>query len=145
MASQHPQVVTGGPGRVLYAVVAVLLGWFVARHSQTGVRLLWLAATILAARCMFEAVLCPYYLVPPLLVALVLASQGSGKRFGAAVATAGGVSVVAYFFLEPWVWWLAVTFGLAAVLAIAVPASESAAREAGELTHGPSATLEPIP
>jgi hypothetical protein len=114
-------VVTGGLGRSLYLVVAVLLGVYVWRRPQSAVRLIWLAAAILAARCFFEAVMCPYYLAPPLFLALLMASRMSGRRFWAAVGLAVGVSVFAYFFLNPWLWWVPVVMGLGAVLALGYP------------------------
>ncbi len=118
-------IVAAGPGRTLYLIVAVLAGLFVWRRPQAPLRLLWLAAAILAARCFFEAVMCPYYLAPPLFLALVLVARTDRPRFCGAVAIAIATSVYAYLHFRPWVWWVPVIAGLSAVLAIGYPGSET--------------------
>jgi hypothetical protein len=128
---QQVVVVTGGLGRSLYMGVAVLVGIYVWRRPQSWSMLLWLAATVLAARCFFEAVICPYYLAAPLFVALVLAARMGNRRFGGAVAIAFGTSIYAYFHFSPWVWWLPVVAGLAAVLALAYPVHSASDLDVG--------------
>ena len=86
-------VVTGGLGRSLYTILAVLAGIYVWRRPQTQMRLLWLAAAILSARCFFEAVMCPYYLAPPLFLALVTVARSNRPRFWSAVAIAGDIGL----------------------------------------------------
>ena len=68
--------VSGGPGRMLDVVLAVLLGIFVWRRPQSPVVVLWVAAAILASRCFFEPVMTPYYLAPPLILGVVMAAAG---------------------------------------------------------------------
>lgn len=118
---QHPVVVSGGPGRTIYLVIAVLLGIFVWRRPQPPLRVLWLCAAILAARCVFEAFICPYYLAPPLFLALVMGSRGSRSRFGAALMISAAASIYAYLYLDPWIWWLPVVAGMAAVVGLGYP------------------------
>ncbi len=116
-------VVTGGLGRSLYMILAVLVGVYVWRRPQSQMKILWLAAAILSARCFFEAVMCPYYLAPPLFLAMVLVACSNRRRFGAAVMVTAAVSVFAYYHLSPWMWWLPVVAGLAAVLALGYPSA----------------------
>ncbi|MHB1516867.1 MAG: hypothetical protein ACYCVN_01265 [Acidimicrobiales bacterium] len=116
-------VVSGGAGRVIDIVLAVLIGVFVWRRPQEPVRLLWMATLVLASRCFFEPVMTPYYLAPPLLLALVVAARQSPKRFWAAVVLALEITVFAYFHLAPWAWWLPVVVGLSAVVALGYPGS----------------------
>ncbi|HZM55118.1 MAG TPA: hypothetical protein VFC03_08865, partial [Acidimicrobiales bacterium] len=78
-------------------------------------------AALLGMRCMFEAVMTPYYLAPPLLLALAIASRQGGKRFWAACVIALEITVFAYHHLSPWAWWLPVVVGMAAVLALGYP------------------------
>jgi hypothetical protein len=52
--------VSGGPGRTIDVLLAVALAAYVWRRPQPPVRLLWLAAAVLASRCFFEAVMTPY-------------------------------------------------------------------------------------
>ena len=117
----RPDVVSGGLGRTIYLVVAVLVGLYVWRRPQTPERLLWLSATILAARCGFEAVMCPYYLAPPLFLALVMAARCGWRKFIPATVIALEVSLFAYSDFGPWVWWLTVVTALGAVLAMGFP------------------------
>ena len=155
--AQHLVIVAAGPGRTLYLIVAVLAGLFVWRRPQAPLRLLWLAATILAARCFFEAVMCPYYLAPPLVLALVLVARTNRPRFGGAVAIAIATSVYAYLHFSPWVWWVPVVVGLSAVLAIGYPETETLRPSSRNGTDpvrfgrgydaetGPQVSLEPAP
>jgi hypothetical protein len=113
--------VSGGPGRMIDVVLAVLLGFVVWRRPQPDLRILWLAAAVLASRCFFEPVMTPYYLAPPLFLCLIMASRQSRRRFWAAVIIALEITVFAYHHLNPWVWWLTVVAGLFAVLALGYP------------------------
>ncbi len=133
-------VVTGGLGRSLYMIIALLLGAYVWRRPQTQMRLLWLAAAILSTRCFFEAVMCPYYLAPPLFLALVLVARSNRARFWSAVAIALATSVYAYFHLSPWVWWLPVVAGLATVLALGYPGGGSVAPQGEESSESDGVT-----
>ena len=73
--NSHSVLVSGGPGRSIDLVLAVALGLFVWRRPQLPIQIVWLAAVVLASRCLFEAVMTPYYLAPPLILALVLVSR----------------------------------------------------------------------
>lgn len=122
--SLHPLTsveVSGGPGRVLYLLLALAAGLFVWRHPQPALRFLWIAAFVLGARCAFEAVMTPYYLAPPFILALVVASTGSARRFWSASGIAVATSVFAYYHLGPWTWWVPVVCGTASVLTLAYP------------------------
>ncbi len=117
-----PILVSGGAGRLIDALLAVLVGFYVWRRPQPAERLIWLVAAILASRCFFEAVMTPYYLAPPLIVALVLAARREGRRFVAAAIVTLEVTVFAYHHLNPWLWWVTVVVGLGAVLGLGAPA-----------------------
>ncbi len=121
VVNAHAELVSGGPGRSIDLLLAVAVGVFVWRRPQLPIQIVWLAAVVLASRCLFEAVMTPYYIAPPLLLALVLASRKDRRRFGLAVATAIGTSVYAYLHLNPWVWWLPVVVGLGAIVALGYP------------------------
>lgn len=115
---QTPVLVSGGAPRILDVIFALLVGVYVWRRPQDSVRLLWLTAVVLASRCFFEPVMTPYYLAPPLILALVMASRMNGKRFWAAAAIAGEVTYYSYRHLSPWRWWLPIVAGLVGVLAL---------------------------
>lgn len=114
-------LVSGGAGRAIEGVLIVIIGLYVWRRPQPADRLIWLAAACLGMRCLFEAVMTPYYLAAPLILALAIASRQGRKRFWPACAISLEVSVFAYHFLSPWVWWLPVVAGTAAVLALGYP------------------------
>jgi hypothetical protein len=113
--------VSGGAGRMLYVVLALVTGLAVWRRPALSLHLYWLAGAILAGRCFFEPVMTPYYLTPPLIVLLVVASTRPARVFAAATILAGEISWFAYFHLNEWVWWIVVVAGLAAVVALAFP------------------------
>ncbi len=138
-------LVSGGPGRMIDVVLAFLVGVFVWRRPQPPIRLLWLAAAVLASRCFFEPVMTPYYLAPPLILSLVMVSRQRGKRFWPAAVIALEVTVFSYHHLNPWVWWLPVVAGLAAVLALGYPGDEKERVEPiDDLSQVPTA-VEPDP
>lgn len=114
-------LVSGGAGRAVEALVAVLVGIYVWRRPQTPDRFVWLAAACLGMRCLFEAVMTPYYLAPPLILTLAIASRQGGKRFAGVCMLAFEISFFAYHHLNPWAWWLPVVAGMAAALALAHP------------------------
>jgi hypothetical protein len=138
--AQDLVVVSGGAGRLIDVVVAVIVGLYVWRRPQPPVRLLWLAAVVLASRCFFEPVMTPYYLAPPLTLALILASRQRGKRFWTAVILAFEVTVFAYHHLNPWFWWLTVVAGLIGVLALGFVGDEIEARPDPAIGDG----VEPV-
>jgi hypothetical protein len=115
-------LVSGGAGRLFEVLIAVLLGLYVWRRPQPPDRLIWLVAVCLGMRCLFEAVMTPYYLAPPLVLALAIASRQSGKKFWAACIVASEVTVFTYQRLSPWAWWLPVVLGMGLVLALGFPA-----------------------
>ena len=124
----HLDEVAGGPGRTLYVALAVLLGIYVWRRPQDPDRLLWLAGVVLAGRCCFEAVMTPYYVVPPLVLLLVLAARTGRRRFVLAVAVGAALSYYAYEHLAPWVWWPPIVVGLVVLLALTYPRAEATGR-----------------
>jgi hypothetical protein len=113
--------VSGGPGRIVDLVLAVLLGLFVARRRPSTTGLVWWALVVLASRCFFEAVMTPYYLAPPLLLGLVLASLGPARRFWTVSGITVAISVFAYWHLAPWVWWLPIVAAMASILYLTHP------------------------
>ena len=121
-AANSGVLVAGGAGRAIGVVLAASAGIYVWCRAPGTVRLVWIAALVLGMRCLFEAVMTPYYLAPPLILGLIVVSLRDGKRFWSASALALGVTVFSYSRLGPWVWWLPVLVAMAAVLALGRPA-----------------------
>ncbi len=120
-ASRHVVLASGGIGRTIDVVLALVLAVYVWRHPQSPERLLWIAGAVLASRCFFEAIMTPYYLTPPLILLLVLATISDQKRLALAVVVALGTSRFAYLRLGAWAWWLPVVAGMTMVLALTFP------------------------
>ncbi len=135
--------VSGGPGRMIDVVLAVLLGFVVWRRPQPAVRILWLAAAVLASRCFFEPVMTPYYLAPPLIMCMVMASRQNRKRFWPATILAFEVTVFAYHHLNPWVWWLTVVAGLVGILALGYPGDLLVRNEEPDVTENDELPRDP--
>jgi hypothetical protein len=133
---QIPVVVSGGGGRIIDVVFALLVGVYIWRRPQDPVRLLWLATVVLASRCFFEPVMTPYYLAPPLILALVMVARMDRKRFLAALVIVGEITYFSYRHLSPWRWWLPVVAGLVGVVALGYP-KRPVAESDGEQTYAP--------
>jgi len=115
------EVVAAGPGRLFAIGLALLIGFSVYRHRPTRLQAVWLCCVALSLRCVFEAVMNPYYLWPPLAIALVLVVR-SRRRFGLAVVASAGLTVWSYRHTGPWEWWLPVVILLGLVVVLARPA-----------------------
>src|SRR3984885_1056645 len=70
-------LVSGGAGRAIETVLAVFIGLYVWRRPQSADRFVWLAAVCLGMRCLFEAVMLPYYLGSPLILLVAVTSLQS--------------------------------------------------------------------
>jgi hypothetical protein len=120
-AASPVTLVSGGPGRLIDIVLVLLLSFYVWRRPQPPVNVLWLAALVLASRCFFEAVMTPYYLAPPLMLALVMTARLGARRFWTAAILSLELSVFAYHHLEPWVWWIPIVSELSVILTLGYP------------------------
>lgn len=114
-------VVSGGPVRTIGLIFAVLIGLFAWRKRPDPIGIMWLCGVALALRCYFDPVMTPYYLAPPLIVAMIAAARMGRLRFGIAAVGSLAVTVFAYCRLSPWAWWLPVVGMLAIVLACGYP------------------------
>jgi hypothetical protein len=113
--------VSGGPGRLIDVLLAVALGLYVWRKPQTPIGFLWLIAAVLASRCVFEAVMTPYYIAPALVFGLVVAARRGSVNLLVATAIAIATTIFSYFHFGPWIWWTPIVTGLALILALGFP------------------------
>lgn len=120
--------VAGGPGRLVAVALALALAPGAARLRHRPEAVVWLMAAGLGLRVLTESVLDPYYLWPPLAVALAAAARAGWPRWGSAALLAVATSAVAEVRL-PWlVWWLLAAGGVVAVVGLAFPARVGARR-----------------
>ena len=113
-------VVAGGPARLLAIVIAVGLGFWVARYWRERPELVAVACVVaLALRCYTESVLVAYYPWAALAVGLVVAARCSHWRFGVAVALAVATTAAGQQQLSWFTWWAAQMVGLTGLLIVA--------------------------
>jgi hypothetical protein len=116
----YGETVAAGPGRMIALGVAVLLGLYAYRHRPTRDQLVWLCCVALSLRCVFEAVMDPYYLWTPLAIAFVLVARNTWRLWLAIVVTAL-LTWWSYRFLGPWQWWGPVVVMLGLLVGLTFP------------------------
>jgi hypothetical protein len=114
------EVVAAGPGRLIALGCALMLGYWAYRNRPSADRLVWLCCLALSLRCVFESVMNPYYLWPPLAVAVVLVAS-DWRKYAAAAVSGGLLTWASYRHVGPWDWYLPVTALLVLVVALARP------------------------
>ena len=114
--------VAAGPGRFMAVVVAVALGGVALRMQPRFEVLVWGCALALCTRCVFESVMVPFYLGPPLVMCLVAASaRVQGWRLTVAFTASLAVSVLSMDRFGAWTYWLMMTGLLGIALACGWP------------------------
>jgi hypothetical protein len=123
-SARSGSVVAGGPIRTI-PIAASVVAAVLVRHRKTD-QIVWFAASAcLASRCLFEAVMTPYYAVPALAVALVLAGSWSRMRLVVAATGAATCTYLGYRTAGPWLYFLPVTVSLLMVVAAGLPESRT--------------------
>jgi len=129
------EVVAAGPGRLISIALACGLGVYVWRRRPGQEQLVWLCCVALGLRCVFEAVMDPYYLWPPLALAFVLVVR-RWPRFAVACAASAALTWWSYRHIGPWEWWLPVVILLGVVVAAAWPATKRPESQSETLVDG---------
>lgn len=114
------ETVAAGPGRLIAIALAFVLGFYAYRRQPTREQVVWLCGIALSLRCVFEAVMNPYYLWPPLALAFVLVVRNRW-RFLLAVAASSALTWWSYRHIGPWAWWAPVVILLGLVVISAAP------------------------
>ncbi len=114
-------VVAAGPGRLVALAGALGIGFWLYKRRPNLAQLLWWCGVALALRCVFEAVMDPYYVFPPLVFFLAVAAMRSTTRILTATALAVGLLIFTEQFYGPWLWWGVVNALLAASALAAWP------------------------
>jgi hypothetical protein len=109
--------VAGGPARIVGVLAACAIGVWARRWCHRPDMLVWCAALALAMRCFTESVMDPFYVWPPLALALVVAAaRPSMRAFLFTGAVAAGVTVCSETRLGEWPWWVLVSGGIGLAL-----------------------------
>ena len=114
-------VVSASPFRDASLLAAVGVGVYAWRRRPDAHGLLWLGAVALALRCFVEPVMIPYFLTPAIVVAVMASAAAGRRRLTVCLVVATGDSVLAYYHLSPWAWFLPVVAMLTVVLACGYP------------------------
>jgi hypothetical protein len=114
-------LVAAGPQRVFALFAAVVLGGFLVRHRPNALLAVWWMSVALALRCAFESVMTPYYLLPPLVLAVLVAFQHARWRMMLAVIFAAATTYASYLYVGEWTYYLLVMGLLLATLALSFP------------------------
>jgi len=111
--TSQPVVVGDGPSRLLAVLFALILGLLFRRAAQRLGPLIAVVAVSLSLWCAFETVIAPYYVWPPIAVALIGLSQTGRLGSAATVVFAAVVDLASNADLHAeWVWWvIVVTLG----------------------------------
>ncbi|NNN07906.1 MAG: hypothetical protein HKL85_01775, partial [Acidimicrobiaceae bacterium] len=120
-------VVGAGPGRLIAIFIAISIGVVVAKLRPPLAQVLWITALALSLRCIFEPVIVPYYLLPGLAVAMVVATRASRIRMLLALTMAVGCALLSYHYQSPWAYFSTMTCTLALALGFAKPTSSNEA------------------
>jgi hypothetical protein len=122
-----PHVVAAGPSRVLAGLVALGAGWMARRWRDDLSRLAYALAIVFTARCVFESVMVPYYVMPALCFALLVAFTRAWPTRLVAVAAAFGVTVMTHYHMGEWSYFVEMTALLVVVLIASRPRSPGSA------------------
>jgi hypothetical protein len=118
--------VGAGPGRMIAVVAAIGLGVAAYRRPPSFAGLVWMCALALSLRCVFESVMVPFYLGPPLaLIVLASAVRPRLWRLVLSFAVALATTVLAFHRFSEWVYWTPMVGLLAFGLALGWPGSEA--------------------
>lgn len=116
--------VAAGPGRFIGFAVAVALALPAYRWRGNPVAIVWLAAAVLGARCLFESVMDPYYVMPAVALALV-AGAAQGRVRGVLTIVAGlALTVMVFSHPDKWAYWFEMAGLMGAMLGFAWPRSD---------------------
>jgi hypothetical protein len=117
----RPLVVAAGPARIGALLVALGCGIAANRWRHDLARLVWLVAVVMFARCFFEAVMTPYYVMPVVAFALIAGARRELWRWLLALAAGLAVTIVAHLHANMWLYDLEITALLGAVLLLTLP------------------------
>jgi hypothetical protein len=117
--------VAAGTGRIIGFAVAVALAVPAYRWRGNPAAIVWLAAAALGARCLFESVMDPYYVMPAVALALVAGATRGPIRGTLTFAAGIGLTVMVFSHPGMWAYWFEMAGLTGAMLGFAWPRSVS--------------------
>jgi hypothetical protein len=116
-----PHVVAAGPSRLLAVAVALGAGWMARRWRDDLAMVVYALAVVFAARCIFESVMVPYYVMPAVGMAVLVSFVGGWARRLTTLTAALALTVVTFYRVGEWRYYVEMVGLLAAMLAAAKP------------------------
>ena len=113
--------VSSGPVHFFALAMSIGLGFLARRWRASWPTIVWLAAVSLAVRCVFEPVMVPYYVMPPVVLALVVGAARGRLRWSLTLAAGLGVTVMTFSHASEWTYWCEMTALLIAMFVLARP------------------------
>lgn len=114
-------VVAGGPARSLGLVCATLTGVLARGQRHRPANVIWLMAIALGARCVFDPVMVPYYVMPVVALALTAAVGNDPVRYLLTIAAGAGLTVMTFTHHDMWTYWTMMTAIMFLMLGLAGP------------------------
>jgi hypothetical protein len=119
------EVVSAGPGREVALALVVVIGVVLYRHKPSWPRLVWWIAVALSMRCVFESILDPFYFFPGLAIAVLAAFTTKSWKMSLTMLFASVCTVVSFWHLGDWTYYLLVNGSLLLTLLFAYPTEGS--------------------
>jgi hypothetical protein len=140
-------VVAGGPARLLGLVCALLAGVAARGQRHRPATVIWLMAIALGARCVFDPVMVPYYVMPVVALALIAAVGNDSVRYLLTIAAGAGLTVMTFTHHDMWTYWTMMTAIMFLMLGLAWPTRgrRTEAGQAGGVRWMPSDTEARVP
>lgn len=113
--------VANGPSHIIGFVGACGLGILAARVRRNPVGIVWLLGAALAIRCLFEAVMDPYYVAPGIAFVLVAVAGERWIRVAFVTIASAGLIELTYFRPGMWVYWLEMAAVTCVLFFVALP------------------------
>lgn len=135
----HPHQVNAGSVRLGALAASALLGTYVALRSKDPwlVELIWLTGVAFGIRCLFEAVMFPYYVAPAcLLLAIAAVSMESRIRVASTWVASAGLVEYAWRHGPPWRWFTLLGALLAASTILSRPTGRGSDSAMVEVSTG---------
>jgi hypothetical protein len=114
--------VAGGPARTTCLLVALGAGFTTRIRKPDSAGVVWLMAAVMASRCVFDAVMVPYYVMPAVAMSLVVSARAGWIRLTLTTLIGAGLTVMTFTHHGMWVYWVLMTALIGAMLASAYPA-----------------------
>jgi hypothetical protein len=118
-----PHVVAAGPSRLLAVAVALGAGWLARRWRDNLLFVVYALAVVFAARCVFESVMVPYYVMPAVALAVLVSFAGGWARRLTTMTAALALTVVTFYRVGEWRYYGEMTLLFVLVLIAARPSS----------------------